>query len=111
MYDKKPKDSKSYNGPKGHYDLSLVKQKIKAGEFLIKENAKISALRDFGWRNKEIARAFTKLKLQDFYKSDSSQFKYLVIVDVYKAHIEGYDIYTHFYIEAEQLIINSFKKL
>ena len=103
---KKPFRSISY------YKLSEVVQKINDGQFLIRENATKYALHDFGWGISEILKVYNMLKPKHFYKTDNSRIIPRLVIDVYRAHLYGEDIYTHFYIDDAmgKLVINSFKR-
>jgi hypothetical protein len=94
------------------YKLADVKNKIAANRVLINLNARQSAFNDFGWHWEDIIDVYSKLRPQHFYKTEQSLFKFPLWIDVYKAHLRGEDIYTHFYIddENETLIINSFHR-
>lgn len=106
----KKKSTKGFR-PRSYYELSEVVQKINSGQFLIKENAILYALQDFGWGISDIMNAYRMLKPKHFYKTDDSKAKPGLVIDVYKAHLNGEDIYTHFYIDDSEnkLVINSFK--
>ena len=93
-----------------YHDLADVKRKIKQGQVLINPDVLRDADLCFGWKQKDILYAYSKLKPKDFYKSDHSKFKKLRIVDTYKAKIKGMDIYTHFYVDVLGVVINSFHK-
>ncbi|MFZ7134117.1 MAG: type II toxin-antitoxin system MqsR family toxin [Eubacteriales bacterium] len=105
---KKNKPRKHYQ--LNHYSLSVVEQRINDGMYLIKENAKQGAYQDFGWDTSDIKKFYRKLKPRHFHKTDSSKCKLGVIIDAYKAHIYGEDVYTHFYIEEGLLVINGFHR-
>ena len=98
--------------PVSYYKLSEVVQKINSGQFLINSNAERYALQDFGWGISDILYTYRNLQPKHFFKSDTSKWKPGVVVDVYKARLNGEDVYTHFYIDDtfDNLIINSFKR-
>ena len=60
-----------------------------------------------------IINVYRKLQPKHFYKTDSLKVKPGLFIDVYKAHLFGEDVYTHFYIDdtMHELVINSFHKL
>ena len=95
---------------KSHYQLSAVVQKINNGQLLIKPNAKKDAYQKFGWGLSDIKDAYRKLQPKHFHKTDASKSKAGVALDIYKATINGENIYTHFYIndKSKFLVINSF---
>ena len=109
MVKRKRRSTKSYH-QLNHYDLSEIKQKIDDGSYLIRENAKQSAYQDFGWEAPDIKKFYKKLKLRHFCKTDILECKPGVVIDVYKAHLYGEDVYTHFYIADDLLVINSFHR-
>lgn len=98
--------------PTGYYKLSEVVLKINSGQFLINSNAIRHAFQDFGWETSDIKHIYKKLQPKHFYKSAVSRSKPGLVIDVYKAHLNGEDVYTHFYIDdtSNKLIINSFKR-
>ena len=98
--------------PRSYYKLSEVLQKVNSGQLLIRSNAIRDAFKAFGWETSDIMNAYRMLKPKHFYKTDNSKAKPVLVIDVYKAHLNGEDIYTHFYIDDSQnkLVINSFKK-
>ncbi len=95
---------------KSHYQLSEVVQKINNGQVLIRSNAERDAYQQFGWGLSNIKDAYRKLQPKHFHKTDVSKFKTGVALDIYKATINGENIYTHFYIndKSKFLVINSF---
>jgi hypothetical protein len=96
---------------KAHYDLSRVNNLIKTGQYRIKPDVLRDAYIEFGFLEKDILKAYRKLKPENCVKSEASKYIKVMILDFYEAHIFGLDIYTHFYIDAtEVLIINSFHK-
>jgi hypothetical protein len=99
--------------PSSYYKLSEVTQKINSGQFLIRSNATREAFQDFGWGIADILNAYRMLKPNHFCKTDNSKAKPGLVIDVYKAHLFGEDVYTHFYIDdtITKLVINSFHKL
>lgn len=98
--------------PKSYYPLEEVKQKIQDGDVVIRENAQKNALKDFGWGKQDIYKMYMMLGKHHFYKSETSKLSPLIVIDHYKAHLSGEDIYTHFYIDdySNKLVINSFKQ-
>ena len=106
------KKSAKGSRPRSYYELSEVAQKINSGQFLIKSNAIRCAFQDFGWGTSDIMNAYRMLKPKHFHKTDNSKVRPELVIDVYKARLNGEDIYTHFYIDdtLNKLIINSFKR-
>jgi hypothetical protein len=95
---------------KSYYKLTEVMGKIDNGLVTIRENARQRAYKDFGWETPDILDAFRKLRTSHFLKSANSNLNYSIMLDFYKAHIKGEDIYTHFYFSDDKLVINSFHK-
>lgn len=95
---------------KSYYQLSEVIQKINYGQVLIRSNAQRDAYQQFGWGLSDIKDAYRKLQPKQFHKTDASKFKAGIVLDFYKATINGEKIYTHFYIDdkSKRLVINSF---
>jgi hypothetical protein len=98
---------------RNYYELAEVIEKIQNGKLHITKNALDCALKDFGWNIDDIKRAYLKLKPEHYYKNGDAIWNRKIVIDIYKAHINGEDIYTHFFIDDESniLVINSFKKL
>jgi hypothetical protein len=95
------------------YQLSEVRQKIAAGDVMVHPNAIRCAFQDFGLGIEGILNVYRKLQPRHFFKKANSRIKKpTVVIDYYKASIDGEDIYTHFYIDDTngKLVINSFKK-
>jgi len=109
-----PKKNKRKHPPRphGYYPLSEIRELVKNRKVNIWGKAQASARNDFGWGVADILKAFKMLKEHHFYKSEPSKFSPLIVMDFYKAHINGEDIYTHFYIDdsSKKLIISSFKQ-
>ena len=97
---------------KSYYQLSEVIQKIDNGQVLIRSNAERDANQQFGWGLSDIKDAYRKLQPRHFHKTDVSESVAGVVLDFYKATINGERIYTHFYIndKSKCLVINSFKE-
>jgi hypothetical protein len=88
-----------------------VVDRIDTGNVLVNNDVIRDADQLFGWGILEIEDAYRKLQSKHFYKSESSRVKPGVFLDVYKGKINGERIYTHFYIDEQNLlIINSFKR-
>lgn len=107
-----PKKRNFPRRPKCFYPLSEVREKIHAGKVFIQENARSDASRDFGWGTVDILNIYNKLTEKHFYKTGQSTMAMSLVVDIYKAYLNGEDIYTHFYIDDSNgiLVINSFKR-
>lgn len=107
-----------------YYPLEAVKALLKKRKFKIQPNAVATAWDDFGWRNSDIVKCLLKLNDKDhradrcnnhFYKTEKHRTIPHTMMDYYKAIniMDGFDIYTHFYIKNENifLVISSFKEL
>jgi hypothetical protein len=80
---------------------------------MIHSNALRCAFQDFEWGKEGIFNVYRKLQPRHFLKKANSKIKRpTVVIDYYKANIDGEDIYTHFYIDDTigKLVINSFKR-
>jgi len=98
---------------KPYYPLSKVKSLVKNDNVQINPNARDLADQDFGWDTNDILDAISKLRLKDFYKTESSRMVSGVMVDTYKAYgLKGENVYTHYYVNSQNtLVINSFKEI
>jgi hypothetical protein len=101
---------------KTSYPLTQVKTLARAdSDFVqINQNAKDSALSDFGFRHVDILNTIKKLSGNDFYKSEPSKKLPDISIDVYKTQYLNEEIYLHLYIKNINgrgiLVINSFKQ-
>ena len=104
-------------GLKPHYPLTTVRTLLNEGRVEVQERARQSAFACFGWRQDDILKAFKRLRLSDFYKTepkyDSQQ---EVMVDYYKArNLMGEKVYIHFRVDrrgdGDILVICSFKRI
>lgn len=94
-----------------YYSLTDVVDRIDKGNLVINRDAERDAFQLFGWGLSDIETAYRELQPKHFYKTDPSELKPGVYLDIYKATIHGERIYTHFYIDhQETLVINSFKR-
>ena len=98
-----------------YYNLTDVVQKIREHKFVINPNAIKCAYQDFGWGKDEIVAALKNLRAKHFLRTIPFRTKQGnvvdgVMVDHYGGIINQEDIYTHFYIEDDFLVINSFKR-
>jgi hypothetical protein len=98
---------------KAYYSLKLVKKLISTeGCHRIRETARKTAYVDFGWKAKDIKRAFLKLQPEHFYKCGAKYDNPKIHVDYYKAYgLLNENVYIHFRIEYDVLIICSFKRI
>ncbi|MFT5700259.1 MAG: hypothetical protein ACI8ZB_003131 [Desulforhopalus sp.] len=97
---------------KPYYGLKTVKQLVSNKRVVINQNARRTALKDFGWKQLDIQKSLLKLQPKHFYKSDYKYDDPSIYVDYYKAYgLMGEDVYIHFRIEDNYLIICSFKEV
>lgn len=76
------------------------------------EEALYSAEDAFGWNLEDIKNALMRLMPKHWYKSEPRYDNPEIWVDYYRArNIMGENIYTHFYVEEDILVIDSFKEL
>lgn len=95
-----------------YYSLVQIRKHISNNNYNITEKAKNDANKFFGWKQKDIVKAILSLKNKHFFKSTKHFTESGIYVDYYKAYnLMNEDVYTHFHIEGNNLIINSFKKI
>jgi hypothetical protein len=95
-----------------YYSLRKVKNLANSGEWIINANARTTAKDDFGWNRDDIKKAVSKLQQKHFYKSATRYDDPGIYVDYYKAYqLMGEDVYLHFRVEDDCLIICSFKEI
>lgn len=95
-----------------YYPLNEVRELIEAGKYHITALALRSALREFGWKAKDIIDCIMELEDRHFYKNGQCTWETKIVYDIYKRRgFRGENIYTHFYIDddKETLVIDSFK--
>lgn len=111
------KSKKGKIRPQSYYSLTEIKQRITNREVVITPDVSQDALKDFGWGISEIKDALMKLQPKHFYKTDRHEKKSTLVenvyLDVYKARINGENVYTHFYMyeNSNILVIDSFKRI
>lgn len=97
---------------KPYYSLKKVRNLALNGECVSNSNARLTARNDFGWNQTDVKKAISKLQHKHFYKSDNKYDNPSIYVDYYKARdLMNENIYIHFRIENECLIICSFKEI
>ena len=97
---------------KPYYSLKTVKSLVSNNRCLINQKARKSALKCFGWKKADIHKALLKLQAKHFYKSDYKYDNPSIYVDYYKARgLMDENVYIHFRIEDDYLIICSFKEV
>ena len=94
-----------------HYDLNLVKDDIRKGNYRITQTSFMHALSDFGLKTKgAICNEILNLSHSDFYKSMTSHANHKIWHDVYKKKMENGKAYFKIQIVADETVIISFKK-
>lgn len=96
------------------YSLARVKGLVKAGNYVIREEAKDIARKAFGWDESDMRDALMKLQASHFYKPGLSNFEPRFPIDFYKARgLKGENVYIHFYIDDETnlLMVDSLKEI
>jgi len=89
-----------------------VKQLVRERKVLILEKPLRDAWKDFGWKEEEIFQSISKLQIKHFYKHEPYWENPNIEMDYYKARgVNGEDVYTHFHVEDDLLIISSFKRI
>lgn len=100
------------DGQRPYYGLNQVKRLVLAETVYIHPQAKADAKRDFGWSVDGILSAIMKLQVVHFYKHEPYREDPRIEMDYYKAcELNGEDVYTHFFIRKETLVVGSFKKI
>lgn len=95
-----------------YYGLKKVKLLVSNNRCKINQKARSSASKCFGWKQSDILKALLKLQPKHFYKSDFKYDNPSIHVDYYKARgLMGENVYIHFRIEDDFLIICSFKEV
>lgn len=95
------------------YTIQDIQGYIDSGKVIIKEPARSTAKRDFGWDVNDIINAIKGLKIKHhYYKTRPHDFIPKVNVDYYKAHnYKGVNLYTHFHVQNGKLVITSCKEI
>ena len=97
---------------KPYYSKKRIRALICQGKIQVTQGARKSAKDDFWWSVDDICKAMLALKTTQCYKSEPRYQNPKIHVDYYRAHnIKGENVYTHFYIDDNTLIIDSFKEL
>jgi hypothetical protein len=97
---------------KPFYSQKQIRNHISNGRIQITKKARETAQKDFGWGIDDVCKALSILPVKCWYKSDVRYDDPKIWVDYYRArNLKGENIYTHFYIDGEYLIIDSFKEL
>ncbi len=95
-----------------YYSKRQIRNLIEAKKFKITENARFSAMQCFGWNLEDVKRALLLLPQNSCYKSEQRFDNPKIWVDYYRAKgVMGENVYTHFYVEDDNLIVDSFKEI
>ena len=97
---------------KAYYSKKQIRNLILTGNVQITEQARMSAQNNFGWCLYDICNAISALPVKFCYKSEPRFENPQIWVDYYRAYdLKGENIYTHFYVDSDNLIIDSFKEI
>jgi hypothetical protein len=97
---------------KAYYSKKQIRNLILIGNVQITEQARMSAQNDFGWDFDDICNAILALPITSCYKSETRFGNPQIWVDYYRAYdLKGENVYTHFYVDSDNLIIDSFKEI
>jgi hypothetical protein len=97
---------------KPYYSKAVINKLVKNNKAYITDAAKKTAFKSFGWNFELIKKAIASLSYKYWYKSEKRFDNPEIRVDYYRAYgLMGENVYTHFYIEEEALIIDSFKEI
>ncbi|WP_045211263.1 type II toxin-antitoxin system MqsR family toxin [Desulfonatronovibrio magnus] len=95
-----------------YYSLGKVKSLVKSGNCSINSKARVTARNDFGWDFSDITNAILKLQHSHYYKTEKKYDDPSVFVDYYRANnLMGENVYIHFRVENDCLVICSFKEI
>lgn len=96
---------------KPYHSKRSVINKITEGKVFIEPDA-IAGARRFGWGRSKIFTALKKIPTKDCYKTEPRFNNPAVWVDYYRSYgLLGENVYVHFYIEDDTLVIDSFKEI
>jgi len=97
---------------KAYYSKKQIRNLILIGNVQITEQARMSAQDDFGWDFDDVCNAISVLPITSCYKSETRFGNPQIWVDYYRAYdLKGENVYTHFYVDSDNLIIDSFKEI
>jgi hypothetical protein len=97
---------------KAYYSKKQIRNLILQGCVQLTEQSRKSALEDFGWDIDDICKAILALSITCCYKSETRFNNPTIWVDYYRAYdLKNENIYTHFYVDCDCLIIDSFKEI
>lgn len=97
---------------KPYYSIRQIRNFVASGKYIITEDARSKAKECFAWGPSDIKKALLKLQAIHFYKSKEHWNNPSIYVDYYKAHgLMDENVYTHFHVDDDKLIINSFHEI
>lgn len=97
---------------KAYYSKKLIRELIKAGNVQITRQALKTAKDSFGWNFDDICKAILTLPVKACYKSETRFNNPEIWVDYYRAYkLKNENVYTHFYVDGDILVIDSFKEI
>lgn len=101
-----------------HFPLGLIRTLVKSdATVFIREEARQTAQKDFGWGIDDIKSGIKNLQKKDFYITKNDYHNTSIKIDYYKAYgLNGENVYTHFTVDTDPygnktLIIQSFKRI
>jgi len=110
---KKRKRAASGGRSQPYYSLKTIFKCIKDGRVRLEPKVLHTAYRDFGWGTEKILDALKKLRRRHYYKTEPlrTNASTRIHVDYYRAKgLKGENVYTHFHIDDDHLVIGSFKE-
>lgn len=94
-----------------YYSKKQIRDLISENKIILESSARESARDTLGWLLSDIKKALLDLPQECCYKSEQRFNNPACWVDYYRANnIMGENIYTHFYVDNDCLIVDSFKK-
>ncbi len=97
---------------KAYYSKKQIRSLILKGNVQITEQARTFAQNDFGWDMDDICKAILVLPINSCYKSETRFDNPQIWVDYYRAYgLKGENVYTHFYVDSDNSIIDSLKEI
>lgn len=97
---------------KAYYSKKQIRNLILQNNVQITEQARSTAQESFGWDIDDICSAILELPIKNCYKSETRFDNPQIWVDYYRAYdLKGENVYTHFYVDSNNLIIDSLKEV
>ncbi|MBF0378509.1 MAG: type II toxin-antitoxin system MqsR family toxin [Desulfamplus sp.] len=96
---------------RAYYSKKQIRNLILQNNVQITEQARSTAQECFGWDIDDICSAILELPIKYCYKSETRFDNPQIWVDYYRAYdLKGENVYTHFYVDSNNLIIDSLKE-